>query len=171
MDLILIELIDSLSHSIDNNEYTIGILVDLSKTFDTVETKIVISKLNHYGIRGTPLMWYNDYLSDRKQTVRFSETRGLLKKLAYNDSLDNFYFFLYTILQIALIFSILLCLLMVLAYIIPTEIWPHFWIRKINCELDKLSDWFKANKRSLKLKKTNYTIFAQEINPFQVETI
>ena len=76
MDLILIELIESLSHSIDNNEYTIGILVELSKTFDTVETKIVISKLNHYGIRGTPLMWYNDYLSDRKQTVRFSETRS-----------------------------------------------------------------------------------------------
>ena len=70
----LIELIDSLSHSIDNNEYTIGIFVDLSKAFDTVDHKILISKLNHYGIRGTPLMWFKDYLSDRKQTVKFNET-------------------------------------------------------------------------------------------------
>ncbi len=72
----LIELIDTLSssHSIDNNEYTIGIFVDLSKAFDTVDHKILISKLNHYGIRGTPLMWFADYLSDRKQTVKFRET-------------------------------------------------------------------------------------------------
>ena len=70
----LIELIDSLSHSIDNNEYTIGIFVDLSKAFDTVDHKILISKLNHYSIRGTPLMWFEDCLSDRKQTVKFRET-------------------------------------------------------------------------------------------------
>jgi len=29
----------------------------------------------------------------------------------------------------------------------------------INCELCKLSDWFKANKLSLNSKKTNYILF------------
>ena len=48
----LIDLIDNFSQSIDNKEYTIGIFVDLSKAFDTVDHKILISKLNHYGIRG-----------------------------------------------------------------------------------------------------------------------
>ncbi len=53
---------------------------------------------------------------------------------------------------------------MILAYTIPTEILPHF-IRKTNCELDKLSDWFKANKLSLNLKKTNYIIFRARNKP------
>ena len=38
-------------------------------------------------------------------------------------------------------------------------------IRKTNCELDKLSDWFKANKLSLNLKKTNYIIFRARNKP------
>ena len=50
----LIDFVDNLSQSIDNNEHTIGIFVDLSKAFDTVDHKILISKLNHYGIRGIP---------------------------------------------------------------------------------------------------------------------
>ena len=132
----LIELIDSLSHSIDNNEYTIGIFVDLSKAFDTVDHKILISKLNHYGIRGTPLMWFKDYLSDRKQTVKFNETVSSKMTVTCGVpqvlSLDHFYFFFtLTILPIALIFSILFCLLMILVYIIPTEILPHLSVKLI----------------------------------------
>ena len=32
-------------------------------------------------------------------------------------------------------------------------------IQKVNCELNKLSDWFKANKLSINIKKTNYIVF------------
>ena len=35
-------------------------------------------------------------------------------------------------------------------------------VTAVNGELEKLTDWFKANKLSLNVKKTNYILFASE---------
>ena len=39
--------------------------MDLSKAFDMLDHKILIDKLGYYGIRGTSLMWFESYLSQR----------------------------------------------------------------------------------------------------------
>ena len=41
-----------ITSAIDRKEFTIGIFLDLSKAFDTVNHKIMFDKLRHYGIRG-----------------------------------------------------------------------------------------------------------------------
>ena len=51
-ELAVIELVDKITKAIDKGEYTIGIFLDLSKAFDTINHKILIKKLEHYGIRG-----------------------------------------------------------------------------------------------------------------------
>ena len=50
----------------------IGIFLDFSKVFDTVDHKILLQKLYHYGIRGPAYDWFYSYLTDRKQCVTYN---------------------------------------------------------------------------------------------------
>ena len=69
---------DKISSAIDNNELTIGIFIDLSKAFDTVNHQILLDKLSYYGIRGVAFNWFVSYLSNRHQFVQFNDTSSSL---------------------------------------------------------------------------------------------
>ena len=47
--------------------------VDLQKAFDTVERDIILSKLEHYDVRGIVNDWFKSYLSNRKQIVSIND--------------------------------------------------------------------------------------------------
>ena len=65
----LLTLIDKVTHALDTFSHTIGIFLDFSKAFDTINHQILLAKLAHYGIRGKALEWFTSYLSNRSQFV------------------------------------------------------------------------------------------------------
>ena len=48
----LMALMDKLTKCLDNDEYIIGVFLDFSKAFDTVDHVILLQKLSVYGVRG-----------------------------------------------------------------------------------------------------------------------
>ena len=52
----------------------IGIFIDLSKAFDTINHSTLLTKLERYGIRGIPYDLIKSYLSDRYQAVNIDGT-------------------------------------------------------------------------------------------------
>ena len=65
----LISLAESIRKNLDEENLGCGILFDLQKAFDTVEHDILLSKLEHYGVRGLANERFKSYLSNRKQYV------------------------------------------------------------------------------------------------------
>ena len=63
----LISMTEKIRNTIDNGNYGCGIFIDLKIAFDTVNHYILLKKLDHYGIRGISLQWFESYLSNRKQ--------------------------------------------------------------------------------------------------------
>ena len=41
----------------------------MSKAFDTLDHVILIKKLDHYGVKGRNLPWFQSYLNNRKQFI------------------------------------------------------------------------------------------------------
>ena len=71
--LALVDLYDKISSAIDRKEHSVGIFLDLSKAFDTVNHNILLDKLSYYGIRGLSLDLVKSYLSDRMQYVQYNK--------------------------------------------------------------------------------------------------
>ena len=63
----LLNIIDQISHEMDNKNFSIGIILDLSKSFDIID--LLLKKREIYGIRSNVLHWISSYLSDRSQCV------------------------------------------------------------------------------------------------------
>ena len=66
--------VHSISNSLANGKHVLGIFIDLSKAFDTLDHSILLHKLYTYGIRGTAHSLLKSYLSDRKQVVVYNGT-------------------------------------------------------------------------------------------------
>ena len=47
----LIDVVEYIYKSLDDNKFVFGVYIDLKKAFDTVDHDILLAKLEHYGIR------------------------------------------------------------------------------------------------------------------------
>ena len=173
----VLEAIDRIISEMDKGNTPIGIFLDLSKAFDTLDHTILIQKLKYYGVSDNNLAWFVSYLENRKQYVEYenvsSETTGLRTGVPQGSILGPLLFIIYTndIANASNFFETILyaddtTLLNPFTGLIATQS-----SRIINDELNKIHEWLVLNKLSLNVKKTKYMVFSTNKKKIESPTI
>ena len=157
-------LVEKIASALDNHLHTIGIYLDYSKAFDTVNHDILLHKLYYYGIRGSALEWFKSYLRNRQQFVQLngigSRMQSVTCGVPQGSLLGPLLFILYVndFPKSSNVFSFLL-------FADDTSIFCsnkdlRVLLETVNMELHGLTNWIHANKLSLNLLKTKYMLFS-----------
>ena len=155
----VLDFVNEINKAFDDDMHTIGIFMDLSKAFDTINHDILLTKLYHYGFRGVSNEWFCNYLSNRQQFVSYNAARSPNENVKcgvpQGSILGPLLFILYMndICYTSKLLKTILFADDTTVFYSHTNI--HVLTDVINNELKEVSNWFKANKLSLNAKKTN----------------
>ena len=160
----LIHLITRISSATDQRETIVGVFLDLSKVFDTLDDQILFTKLEHYGIRDVALQWIKSYFSCRQQFVQINQTCSSMQTIKcgvpQGSILGPLFFILYIndLPKASKLTELLL-------FADDTSIFfshsnPNYLENVLNNELLNTDVWLKCNKLSVNFKKTNCVTFS-----------
>ncbi len=176
-----LELVDRIIIEMDKTDTPINIFLDLSKAFDTLDHKILLEKLEYYGIKGTAHKLMESYITDRKQFVEINDVKSntltLTTGVPQGSILGPLLFLIY-INDVALssrLFDFIIyaddtSLSTTLEIIFKSNNDMNISLT-LNHKLADISDWLKLNKLSLNVMKCKYMIFhkpRKKINPLQI---
>ncbi len=159
----LASLVDNITKELEQRRHCVGIFIDLSKAFDTLDHRILLDKLNLYGVRGLANAWFTSYLSNRQQFVQIGNEHS--KMLPINCGVPQgsilgpllFILYINDLVHVSKLAKIIM-------FADDTNLFfSGEDIDKLNYDVNKeliaLSLWFKLNKLSLNIKKTNFMLF------------
>ena len=162
--LAITKLTQDITNSIETKKTTVGVFLDMSKAFDTIDHNILMQKLYHIGIRGVPHKWIENYLSNRKQYVTINSTDSNMLNVVcgvpQGSILGPLLFLIYI--------NDIQCSSNVLSFIQFADDTSIFFTHKdiplinttFNKELQNVYQWLKCNKLIINMSKTNYMVFS-----------
>ena len=154
----MLSTVDKIQNSIEGREYSCGIFLDFSKAFDTVNHKILLKKLEHYGIRGIANEWFRLYLDNRQQIVMINGVTSAKCGIPRGSALGPLLFLLYVN-----DFPNSSNLFEFHSFADDANLfYEHKSLQQlqenINSELINSNTWLCANKRSLNIEKSNFIL-------------
>ena len=171
----LIDITEKIREALDKNKIAAGVFVDFQKAFDTVNHKILIKKLEHYGIRGTLNKWFESYLTNRKQHVSVlgfdSDNQAVNHGVPQGSVLGPLLFLIYiNDLHKSVKHS------STFHFADDTNLLsigdnPNTLQSKLNKDLKSLYKWLLANKISLNAAKTELIIFRKPLQKIPILNI
>ena len=142
----------------------LGVFIDLKKAFDTVDHQVLLAKLSHYGVRGDSLGLLESYLRGREQYVVYGgheSGRGQVEcGVPQGSVLGPLFFLIYVNDMVKACRGLDLVLFADDTNIFAEGRNPAELFDRVNRGLGELSRWFRCNRLTLNLKKTEYVYFS-----------
>ena len=168
----LISITESIRQSTDNNEFGSGIFIDLKKAFDTVNHAILLTKLNHYGIRGVVHDWFKSYLSQREQFVNVNGHNSLSLPVTCGVPQGSI---LGPLLFLSYVNDLPNTSSLLTFHLFADDANLYFSSKNLshlkanlNHELKSVAEWMKCGRLALSISRTNFILFhSSKLKPNQ----